>query len=542
VFDDRPGFPGKDRVDVARTDAIVAVIDGFREFGLFSAATQLAESAGADVGGFHAYSCGSLSGPDGKMALLTPQGITDLGARLGELGRWNASVALYEGHELCVQEDPESLFYLGKALYMVGNDSRAEQVLARAMHINFYHPLVLEYMARVKERLGKTDEARKLYFEAAEEFGRADALPGKYKGPPESPTAAAGSTGGRRRHPSVSELASQVTRGVNPAGAAAAAAARVLSRDPAVVQLSPIVSAEEARALIQVAETHFAAVDRTLDANGALACFNPGSLPDVPVKRGEQHVHETGYMDLQCIEPFDAAEARRIRHSRSLLIFGGAAAAQIPELAAIDARINAAAAAGLRTDNNRDASARRGNTYTTQLLRYDPGAGGYDPHTDCGHGYQRDDRAATLLVYLSDVPEGMGGETEFSRISAADNGTEASSATTVPVVAAAPLRVRPETGKAILFDSLDESGMCDLRSEHAARPVAAAASGPKWVLQRWYFTRGDAEMGTAADHPMHGIAGEDGGYLHCKRADSCREYSFYPNPDVNGGGGVKEDL
>lgn len=68
-------------------------------------------------------------------------------------------------------------------------------------------------------------------------------------------------------------------------------------------------------------------------------------------------------------------------------------------------------------------------------------------------------RRATLLVYLND--NFTGGETEFVNIG---------------------LKIKPETGKAILFWNVDEDENILEKSKHRANPVQ---DGEKWICTKW---------------------------------------------------------
>ena len=88
-------------------------------------------------------------------------------------------------------------------------------------------------------------------------------------------------------------------------------------------------------------------------------------------------------------------------------------------------------------------------------------------HVDC----EENDRAATLLIYLSDVPDGAGGRTMFPGLS---------------------VSVRPQKGRVLLWRNLDAKGRCMKSTEHSAEPIADYASGQKVILQRWYHSRRSA--------------------------------------------------
>ncbi|CAM9678825.1 unnamed protein product [Ectocarpus fasciculatus] len=77
-------------------------------------------------------------------------------------------------------------------------------------------------------------------------------------------------------------------------------------------------------------------------------------------------------------------------------------------------------------------------------------------------------RIATLLVYLTEMPEGDGGATAFRDLG--------------------PLRVRPRKGSALLFfPSLGGAPDCpfDIRTLHAGEVVRPGAEQDKWIAQLW---------------------------------------------------------
>jgi prolyl 4-hydroxylase len=69
------------------------------------------------------------------------------------------------------------------------------------------------------------------------------------------------------------------------------------------------------------------------------------------------------------------------------------------------------------------------------------------------------ERRSTLLLYLND--DYVGGETEFVDLG---------------------LKIKPETGKAILFWSTDNDEKLLLKSKHKANPII---SGNKWIATKW---------------------------------------------------------
>jgi prolyl 4-hydroxylase len=136
-----------------------------------------------------------------------------------------------------------------------------------------------------------------------------------------------------------------------------------------------------------------------------------------------------------------------------------------------------------------------------QILRYEPGQK-YDPHFD----YFQDDqnikrggqRVATVVMYLSDVVRG--GETVFPNAeplaeeyraryaAASEEGTSPQEtggeaiATSASACASNALRVRAKRGDALLFWSVDPTGMDDPRSLHGG---CAVEEGEKWTATKW---------------------------------------------------------
>ena len=104
-----------------------------------------------------------------------------------------------------------------------------------------------------------------------------------------------------------------------------------------------------------------------------------------------------------------------------------------------------------------------------QLVHYDVRQE-YTAHHDFGYSHIDDEaqgqRFATLLLYLN---EGMvGGETAFPRYANGETFHE--------------LKVKPETGKAVLFYSQLPDGNFDDFSQHSAKPIL---SGEKWLINLW---------------------------------------------------------
>ncbi|XP_068670621.1 uncharacterized protein [Montipora foliosa] len=101
---------------------------------------------------------------------------------------------------------------------------------------------------------------------------------------------------------------------------------------------------------------------------------------------------------------------------------------------------------------------------------------GYKNHTDCivNHSDKRD-RFATVLVYLKDVEEG--GETKFPQLG---------------------ISVKPRKGLALIWNSMNSKGECDLTSLHNAAKVV---KGQKFIIQRWYYYHNFPSLGKRPQEP-----------------------------------------
>ena len=80
-----------------------------------------------------------------------------------------------------------------------------------------------------------------------------------------------------------------------------------------------------------------------------------------------------------------------------------------------------------------------------------------------GRGGQR---IVTFMIYLNTLPEGAGGETDFTRVG---------------------LKVRPEKGKAFIFWNVMPNWQLDDSTEHAGR--APAPGYEKFLLTKWLHSQ-----------------------------------------------------
>eukprot|EP00899_Mesostigma_viride_P009018 jgi/Mesvir1/18117/Mv09414-RA.1 len=101
-----------------------------------------------------------------------------------------------------------------------------------------------------------------------------------------------------------------------------------------------------------------------------------------------------------------------------------------------------------------------------QIIRYEPGQE-FKPHYDNDVGAVTS-RAATIIIYLNDVP--AGGETAFPKALDMTDSREAE------------LKVKPVMGSAIIFFSRLPNGKEDMRSLHAGLPVL---QGVKYIATKW---------------------------------------------------------
>jgi prolyl 4-hydroxylase len=93
-----------------------------------------------------------------------------------------------------------------------------------------------------------------------------------------------------------------------------------------------------------------------------------------------------------------------------------------------------------------------------QVVRYGTN-GEYKPHYDYFPGPMENNRKATLLMYLNDVPEG--GRTYFPGLK---------------------LAVEPKKGSALYFFYTDKQGRFDPQTLHGGEPVT---KGEKWIVTKW---------------------------------------------------------
>ena len=127
---------------------------------------------------------------------------------------------------------------------------------------------------------------------------------------------------------------------------------------------------------------------------------------------------------------------------------------------------------------------------------------GYSHHVDC----EGNDRAATLLMYLTDVPDGAGGHTVFPGLS---------------------VSVQPKKGRGLVWRNLSPSGKCNMETEHLAEPIADHAAGQKVILQRWYHSHRTALM-NLPKLPMAMVgANPRSPQVVCADVSKCRWYNVH---------------
>jgi len=119
----------------------------------------------------------------------------------------------------------------------------------------------------------------------------------------------------------------------------------------------------------------------------------------------------------------------------------------------------------------------RVNGEPLQVLRYEPGQE-YRSHFDYffHDGGKKNNRIATVLLYLSDVEEG--GETVFPNTDAPAN----RNVSEYSACGAGGRAVKARKGDALLFWSMKPGGELDSGSSHAGCPVI---KGEKWTATKW---------------------------------------------------------
>ena len=154
-----------------------------------------------------------------------------------------------------------------------------------------------------------------------------------------------------------------------------------------------------------------------------------------------------------------------------------------------------------------DTGLQRANGGKFQITSYPLGVS-YDLHEDCSVGSpELRDRVGTLLIYLSDVPDGGGGETTF------------------PQLKEGGLGIQPTEGSALAFNSMDDRGRCLRESEHEASRVS---EGHKYILQRWYYFENFPGMARPVPATPVPVRDPHTPMVLCD-GSSCRWYSEWPN-------------
>ncbi|RUS69165.1 hypothetical protein EGW08_023073 [Elysia chlorotica] len=125
----------------------------------------------------------------------------------------------------------------------------------------------------------------------------------------------------------------------------------------------------------------------------------------------------------------------------------------------------------------------------------------YKTHTDCTIGsVDKRDRVISVLMYLNDAEEG--GETKFPDLG---------------------IWVKPKRGRAIVWNNMSPSGVCEPHSRHAASVVK---KGKKYILIRWYYYKSFQGLGHRPTPPHLPVRDDDQALVSCDDYDngSCRWY------------------
>jgi len=105
------------------------------------------------------------------------------------------------------------------------------------------------------------------------------------------------------------------------------------------------------------------------------------------------------------------------------------------------------------------------NAEISQIQFYSPGEQ-FKPHFDAfdpiidKKDYNTGQRSWTFMIYLNDVEEG--GETYFTNLN---------------------LKIKPKTGKAVIWYNLNTDGLPDTNTTHAGLPVI---KGKKYIITKWF--------------------------------------------------------
>ena len=181
------------------------------------------------------------------------------------------------------------------------------------------------------------------------------------------------------------------------------------------------------------------------------------------------------------------------------------------------------------------------HAYPTQLLEYggkaennNIGIVDYKRHTDCGGELDVNERAITLLIYLTSADDETGGGagyTVFPRITSGANSQDDG------------LAIRPVAGRLVGFTSLTDRGFCDPNSQHYSRGGYGGAGKSKIAVQKWYTRSRQRASKTAPnrlaqkflhDVKERGLLHDGQAFVSCDGSGSCREFVPWAGEEEGG--------